>query len=176
MEINVNLSKKSIEEAIRELKRLKKNLENNIDSSNEQLALLGEDYLKKELSGIGTIDGNEIGEVKESVVIGENARLTWSGSQITFIEYGTGSVGKGTYNGDLPSDYAYETGRVIQRHKKNKNDPYWRYKTKDGGLSEKTYGITAQAPMLHTSYFMRNNIGKVYGKILSNGGSNNEKH
>lgn len=167
MEIDVKLSEKSINSAIRELKSLKKKLEKNIDIANNELVQLGKMQLSNELSSISDRDGNALGEIKEPVVTGENALLVWSGSQITYLEYGTGLVGQGTYSGNLPSDYRYAVGKVIQKNIREKNDPYWEY-SRD---KIKTYGIPAQAPMLKTAYFMRNNVFNVYNKILSKGGS-----
>ena len=112
--------------------------------------------------------------------IGKNkTRLTASGEEVSFSEYGTGFAGIGTYPGELPTDpiqfesagethttQGWEYLYPNEKTKRPKDDPtYWYY------AGEKTMGKEANAFMYKTAKELRDGkaaevVKKIYHEKL----------
>lgn len=168
MELDIELSKESINKALKELRKLKRNLNSNIHLAGQELAKEGCSILRDNLNSIPDQDGNALGTVYPVLAL-ENSKIFWSGPQISYLEYGTGLVGKGTYKGDLPNGYEYASGPFIKKHIASGKGAYWHYKTKEDYLI-RTEGIPAYAPMYQTAKVLRTLIPKYYKNILTKKG------
>lgn len=171
MEIDIELSKKGINQALKELRKLKKNLESNIQEAGKQLADDGANILRSKISTINRPDGNERGEVMSMTVL-ENSFIRWHGSQVQYLEFGTGVVYTkeqgGEYKGTLPNGYVYGSGAKLKANME-KGKKHWYYNKGEDGI--KTEGIPAYAPMYNTAQELRKIAPKYFDKILTKGGN-----
>lgn len=156
--IKIELSEKSINDAIKKLENYKKSLSKKNDEFVEKLAEEGIVMIRASLTGIDLNgDGWSYNADKESISSGSvsSMRINLSGERILFIEFGAGvtysqpqhpkagefGYGPGTYPG---------FGRGL--------DPNgWTY-TADDGTRKHTYGNQAYAPAWNASVQMRNKI------------------
>ena len=161
MEISVDLSKRSLNAAIRQLKQLKKSLPDKIERKNQQLVEEGKNILDTNISNIPNFDGNDKG-MTFGTAVDLNAKIEWQGEQVQFLEFGTGIVGsRQAYEGELPPGWEYGKGKYSGRHE----DGHWHY-SKNGGEPILTYGIPAYAPMLHASEELKTKIAEIYKGLL----------
>lgn len=114
-----------------------------------------------------------------SEVNGNQAYIFAEGEQIAYLEYGTGYVGKGTYEGNLPPatqvitfidafgypmhtngwEYYYDNPRT-------KRMGGWFYSDDDGELHF-TEGDKAQAQMWQTAQHLRENAPNIINQVLA---------
>lgn len=171
MEIELDLSKESINNAINELKKLRKNLESNIQEAGYLLAEDGGNILRSNINTIDRLDGNDKGTV-EVVSSLEISNIFWSGSQVKYLEFGTGVVYTeeqgGEYKGTLPNNYVYGSGAKLKANLE-KGKKHWYYGKGEDGI--KTEGIPAYAPMYNTAQELRKIAPKYFDKILTKGGN-----
>lgn len=161
MEIRVELSKRGLKSAIRQLKQLNKSLPDKIERKNQQLVEEGKNLLDVNISNIPNFDGNDKG-ITFGTAVDLNGKIEWQGEQVQFLEFGTGVVGRQqSYEGELPPGWEYGKGKYSGRHE----DGHWHY-SKNGGEPILTYGIPAYAPMLHASEELRTKIPEIYKGLL----------
>ena len=139
----------------------------NFKSAMEEICVKASDYAESRYSYYG----------HSSITVsysnkGKRATIYAKGTAIAFFEFGTGEVGEGTYNGELPQsgvpittkwDYYY----LPSEHKGEKNNQLgWKW----GRAFIR--GIEAEAEMWDTAQFIKRESGKImqdYFKKISGG-------
>lgn len=77
--------------------------------------------------------------------------VIWSGPQVPYLEYGTGTVGDGTYPGPMPSSYHYGNEHFAEWD----GQDYWIFEDEEIGHSVWSAGWAAYAPMWNTANWYR---------------------
>lgn len=175
--IKVSLSKSSIDDAIRYVQFMKRNLSINTSLF---IGLLQEQGISVISSIIGEVPEKE----KGNTTIGKSdierlggdrykASIFISGDKILFIEFSAGI----TYGTDsfetLPNNPSYGSGYGMGTYNPDsdnwKNPDGWWYKDKNSGKYEKSLGNKAYAPMFNADKSMRDAIQLAARLAFGNG-------
>ena len=177
-EMKVNLSQKSIKEAIQKLKSFKENSKSLEEKILNDIAEEGLDEINSSLSN----SNFEFSERVTAFSRVENGRaeIGIQGNQAIYEEYGTGTVGKMNPHQEKPDfldDYNYNTianGGTIRKNKSIKSNAssegipvgelYWTYKF--NGQKIYTQGRPAGAHVYKASKRIKENIKKIIAKRL----------
>ncbi|MEG0138200.1 MAG: hypothetical protein RR708_04375 [Bacilli bacterium] len=159
-EIKCELSVKSINDAIKEIKEYKAKVNKDIKSIPKLLAKVGLDKLNTEISSISDTDGNDLGNA--SIEYGDNySRIYHIGKQVYFLEFGTGYIGKD--NPHVKSylmKKGYATGQMIGEN------GLWSYYNKNGELIS-TQGIPAQMQVYETAVHIKYVCNDIIKELIS---------
>lgn len=131
------LSKKELDKAIEELKNYKKELNEKIDLFVKKLAEKGVEIAKDKVSIYQAIDSGKLLdsiELKEGDIIKNGAcYYVYTGCEYaSFVEFGTGVMGEGTYSHNMPEDinWNYASGQHVFTTKDGRTG--WYYPTNEG--------------------------------------------
>lgn len=142
--VSVSLGSSDIKRLARQMKRFQNRLKRT-DFADEMLAEVTED-LRAEVGRIPDLDGNY-----DSTTIDYFEPLglvSWRGSQITFLEFGTGAKGASQpYQGTMPADYSPDPTLYE-----------WIYQDRKTMQAELSEGLTPQAPMYKTALKARRDL------------------
>ena len=167
MNIVINLSKESVESAIRQLTEYRDSLNDKNALFVQKLAELGIPIIENKIDE-STGDADKYYDTQIEVTSHgdySEAVLTVSGSDILFIEFGSGIH----YNPTDPEhagEFGYGVGTYPgQTHAFDPNG--WWYTDKDGA-SRHSYGQKATSPMLQASHEIIENIRKIAREVYGN--------
>lgn len=170
LEINIELSEKSIDEAIKKIREYEQSLALKNERFVNQLCEEGIPEIENSFSNIYTDDPNldttHINDIRingfQNLTVGE---LETTASEITFIEFGTGVSYNGQAGGS-PHPKGKEMGMTIggygQGHGKRSS---WTYESPNGEFV-RTKGIKAAMPMYNASTAMRRKIISVARNVF----------
>ena len=170
-EIKVDvLSRKSVMEAKNQIRQYKKDLENKLERFANRLKSEGFQILNLRVTNIPPVYR---GDTTPDVVInktGKNSyeiRLSISGSECTFVEFGTGVTFNGA-KGSSPHPKGAELGMTIGNYGKGQGAKSngWFFRNKYGDI-EHTYGIPMQAPLYYTSKEIKQKIKSIALEVWS---------
>jgi len=162
--IKLNLSVSSIEDAIKELRQYQDKVESAPQKIAERLAQEAVQDIENTLSGITDTDGNKIGETGYER-IGSKTVVYNRGSQVKFIEFGTGIVGKSNSHPQAGQvGWQYDVGKRIYTSKTGKR--IWKYYDKIKGHWRTTSGMPAQMQVLKAALKIRRRIKEVAKEVL----------
>lgn len=129
-----------------------------------RLAEIGADAIQQNIAGITDLDGNAPGTVSVDVK-GTQATVSQTGSQVAYLEYGTGEQGAASPNPvAVKAGWHYGSGKNI-RHMKN-GKMMWRYYDRLHGHYRITNGIPAQKQVFRAALTMRDSITEVAKEAL----------
>lgn len=138
----------------------KPNLNNKIGEILERLCKLGEDYARSLYNASEiTIEWGYTNSEKTK------ATITASGTKIAYLEFGTGERGRGSYEGNLPTqDISFYSNAYQQDVTVNG----WTYSyAHELGLSDKKVaGFSAQAQMWKTAQYLRTQFVKIAREVV----------
>ncbi|WP_165170691.1 HK97 gp10 family phage protein [Adlercreutzia sp. ZJ242] len=161
MKISLGLSAESVKAAARRLDEYAEKLEGKSEELCLRLAEAGVDaavsHVRKDTGELaGGIRFEKSGD-KEYLVVSE-------GEYATFVEFGTGVVGQGTYPGNLPAGWGYDERRTPAAH--DSADPTrWYYRDRNGE-TRSTRGQTANAYMAASAEEMRQAILEIAREVF----------
>jgi hypothetical protein len=87
------------------------------------------------------------------------------GGHAAFVEFGTGVVGAGTYEGELPADWDYDLRETPEAH--DPNDPTAWYYYDEDGIRHKTRGQKAASYMAKSSEEMRQKVLEIAKEVYA---------
>ena len=160
--VTFSLSSASVREAIAQLERYRDGLPAKLE---RMLARLSEEGVAAAVAVVP----EDTGELRSSIesrregprrylVVAENGHAA-------FVEFGTGVVGQGTYPGELPKGWGYDTRRTPEAH--DPADPtLWYYYDRDGDL-RCTRGRVASGYMLAASEEMRRKVLEIAREVFA---------
>lgn len=160
------LSRKSVLHAKREVLRYKKDLEQKFEKFVNELKNTGFDILNAKISAIPPVYR---GDIVPHVELGGSQgkytiKLIISGSDVAFVEFGTGITFNGSA-GSSPHPKGAEMGMLIGEYGKKKGaKPTGWFFTNQYGDVEHTYGIPMQAPLFFTSKELKEKIESIAQK------------
>ena len=161
MKIQVGLSEASIKAAIKQVNAYSKSMDKKCDELCRRLAEIGvEAAIAHAPIGIGNLVSGihlEKHGDKDYLVVS-------SGDKVGFIEFGTGVVGEGTYQGNLPDNYKYDQRWTPEAH--DPNDPTLWYYYDERGKRHSTRGQKAKGYMAAASEEMRNKVLEVAKEVF----------
>jgi hypothetical protein len=170
-EITFNpLSISDIQKATEELIEYKKELNEKIDIFVKKLAEKGVEMAKDKITSYQAID---TGELLDSITLKEGDIIK-SGScyyiytdceYASFVEFGTGVLGEGTYIADFPDDISwdYASGTCVFTRKDGKTG--WYYPTKDGKYRF-TQGYPSRPFMTETAIMLSMDIVDIAKEVF----------
>ncbi|HEX3038153.1 MAG TPA: hypothetical protein VHO94_04070 [Oscillospiraceae bacterium] len=130
----------------------------------EQLAEIGAEAIQQNIAGITDLDGNAPGVVSKSAS-GSTATVSQTGSQIAYLEYGTGAQGATAPHPQASQvGWQYGSGKNIRQMKNGK--AMWRYYDKLKGHYRITDGLPAQKQVFRAALTMRDSIAEVAKEAL----------
>lgn len=168
--IKVPLSASGIEELVKKLTQLKKDLKKASEKSVEDMAELCEKQIINNYAASPYTDGNDDAKfVKEKD--GKKIIVGVQGSQVLYREFGTGTEGLNAPH-PIKSKYnlkGYNSGEKIRVNSKN-GELYWIYKDKSGNAVY-TQGIPAGKEVYNAAVILKGKklsiIKKRVGEALS---------
>lgn len=133
--------------------------------SEEFCRRLGEIGLDTALTHV-KIDTNALAAGISVQRIGEADYLVVSvGGHAAFVEFGTGVVGAGTYEGELPADWDYDLRETPEAH--DPDDPTAWYYYDDDGTLHKTRGQKAASYMAKSAEEMRQKVLEIAKEVYA---------
>lgn len=158
---SLGLSADSIKRAVNELQAYKDGLSQKCDELSLGLAKTGKNAAMAAVPSDTAELANSIQYEHEGT--GKYSLFT-ENEYAAFVEFGTGVVGEGTYPGDLPNGWDYDTRRTPQAH--DANDPTrWYYYDKNG-KRRSTRGQEGSAFMLQAAETMRQQKNKLAREVF----------
>ena len=141
--IDIELSASSIEAAIRELESYANSFDAKVDLFMARLAEYGVQCARDNLWMNGTIPtkGIPISSSLRAQKEGDGWIVVTDSEHAAFVEFGTGFVGQGTYSGELPPGYSYNTMNSPEYHDVD-NPDRWHFWV--NGVEYTTEGQEAQ--------------------------------
>lgn len=168
-DINMRLSTSSINQAIREIKKYKRNLEKKNKLFVQRLAEVGIPVIDQTIEGQGdssTIHGTAIR------VTGKNGTVTGflavSGEDILFWEFGAGV----RYNDGEAHPKAKEFGMGVGTYPGQTHVPvpgFWYYKPEGSDTYVRSYGTEATMPVYKASLEIRKQMNQIAREVFGNG-------
>lgn len=160
--VRVELSRESIRAALDEVRAYRGSLPSRLEELLQRLCEEG-------VAAAVAVVPEDTGELAASIRLerrGERDFLVVADcGYAAFVEFGTGVVGQGTYQGDLPAGWGYDERRTPQAH--DPIDPtYWYYYDRDGEL-RRTRGQRASGFMLAASEEMRGKVSGIAREVFS---------
>ena len=168
--IDMTLDARSINKAIREIRKLQTDLKDAMQGLVEELAKQGAEIAKINVSQLGAVD---TGALMASIGHGafdpaSRTAIIYAGSYYAcFVEFGTGIVGKKNRHPGLNSmqDFAVmgENGTLYTEYDTNRHgNNVWFYKPVGGTKYLWTRGMKAR-PFMYNTYVELSDIAKHYG-------------
>jgi hypothetical protein len=118
-----------------------------------RLATEAKTNIEVNLQAIPDLDGNEIGVVDISE-LGNTSRVSNAGSQVAYLEFGTGAKGGAARHiGAAEAGYVYGSKLV------------WFY-TKDGKHSIPSHGLPPQSQVLNAAHVARSRVPSVTAAVI----------
>lgn len=172
--IKINLSEKSVKDAIREIEEYKKDL---AAKSQEIAQRLAEEGVQIACANITSLDavftGELLSSIHEECVDDSEERSVWAvvadSDHAMFVEFGTGIVGASSpYIGDFPSDvtWSYASGKTIRQLADGRYG--WFYPADDGQWYF-TEGMPSRPFMYHTANELMDMVVRVAKEVFENG-------
>ena len=157
--IVIELSEDSLDNALAELKDYQDNLKKKMDEVCERLAKIGAEEARRIVSQVDPMEGNTDVTIDTHPI--ENGwAITASGSDVYFVEFGTGDMATSTHGFDV--SVPVEPGSWSREHgQKYSVNGYWWY---NGQQLTETYSY---APMFRADRIIRDNIKKVAEEVFS---------
>lgn len=152
---NIPLSVGALKQLERQLNRLAKDLPDDIATMvNVAAAEEAAKVVRRNVATISNLDGNyDGGENPEATVVvrvgykGRSQSVVWQGSQIAYLEFGTGAAGASNpYQGIAIGATGYTPDPTKDE---------WAYLDTKSGKAEISHGIPPYAPMYNASVEMR---------------------
>lgn len=151
------LSTESLKAMIQELQKYRDGIESKCDELCRRLAEIGVSAAVSKIEGryvtgelASSISFQRVGEA-EYLVIADN-------DHAAFVEFGTGVVGDGSYQGELPSNWEYDVN--------NHGDDGWWY-LHDDGTYWWTAGQTGKGYMASAAEEMRQQVLKIAKEVFA---------
>ena len=169
--ITINLSQKSIQDAISQIKAYQNDLTYKCQLLAEKLAENGVEIARLQLADLDAIFTTELissvhAEYKGSVKGGGIWAVVAGTDHAMFVEFGTGIVGKRSpYPGKLPDgiDWRYASGKTIRQLADGRYG--WFYQD-DGGEWWFTEGMSSRPFMYYTSIQLRDIVVKTAREVF----------
>ena len=157
--IELKLSVSGCNQALKELEKYRKDFEKNLDELCRRLAELGAEEARRIISMVDPMEGNTDVEISTHPI--ENGwAITASGSDVYFVEFGTGDMATSTHGFDV--SVPVEPGSWSREHgQKYSVNGYWWY---NGQQLTETYSY---APMFRADRIICENIKKVSEEVFS---------
>ena len=156
--ITVELSVDGCTKALKTLEKYKEDIKPKLDEVCRRLAELGAEEARPILATVDPMEGNTDATVSTRKL--ENGwAITMSGSDVYFIEFGTGDMATSTHGFDVsvpvkPGSWSVEHG---QRYSEN---GYWWY---NGQMLTETYSY---APMFRADRIIRDNVRRISKEVF----------
>lgn len=156
--IEIPLSVAGCNKALKELEKYRKEIKPKLDEVCRRLAELGAEEARRILGTVDPMEGNT--DVAVSTHKIENGwAISMSGSDVYFIEFGTGDMATSTHGFDVsvpvePGSWSVEHG---QRYSEN---GYWWY---NGQMLTETYSY---APMFRADRIIRDNVRRISKEVF----------
>lgn len=156
--ITIELSVAGCDKALKELEKFQKEIKPKLDEVCRRLAELGAEEARRILGNVDPMEGNT--DVAVSTRKIENGwAITMSGSDVYFIEFGTGNMATSTHGFDVsvpvkPGSWSIEHGQKFSE------DGYWWY---NGQMLTETYSY---APMFRADRIIRENVRKISKEVF----------
>lgn len=164
--ININLSKKSIDDAIKQLNQYKDDLERKNQIFIDRLAKIGLTTVQQTMESIpGEEKGSYYTEIinnSEGDIAGAAIRL--SGDQVLFLEFSAG-ITFGTNSYPLPSGDKYGMGTYPG--KGHWDSPYGWWYIDENGNKHHSYGNRAYMPMYHAEQAIVMAVQQIAREVFS---------
>ena len=158
--IILELSAASCTKALKELKSYKRDIEKKLDEVCRRLAELGAEEARRIAAMVDPMEGNT--DITISTHKIENGwAITASGSDVYFIEFGTGDMATSTHG--FEPDVPVYPGSWSERHEQrySNSDPHhWWY---NGQMLTETYSY---APMFRADRAIRENLRRVEKEVF----------
>lgn len=163
-DFKADLSVSSLDQLLSDLKDYKKKVDAAPNKIAESLAQVGAESIQETLSEITNQDGNALGEV--GIAETETGlRVYNEGSQIAFLEYGTGEQGAADSHPLAgKAGWKYGSGPKIRKMKNGKR--MWRYWDHLRGHWRITNGIPAQMQVFTAAQKMRDRLVEIARGVL----------
>ena len=162
MKITMELSAKSVGEAIKQLRQYEKHLDEKVDELCRRLAEEGVEAAKANVP----VDTGWLQSGISVERVGDKDYLVVSaGKYAAFVEFGTGVVGQGSYAGELPSGYTYNDGQTPAAHDPMDPDAWFYYDAY--GVRRRTKGHAAQPYMLDTAEYIRASVMEIAKEVFA---------
>lgn len=160
--VKMTLDPKSISDGIKELKAIRRNINNKLDVFVETLVQGGVKIAS--LCVASTSGDSDLPDVDYEINDeGDIIRATISlvGHDALFVEFGAGIAYNTGKQHPLASEFGYGPGTFPSEHPPNKaiNPGYWYYSDRDsagGKVSKKSIGTEASMPLYHAAENVRN--------------------
>lgn len=164
------LSLKDIQKATQELTKYKNDLNEKIDLFVKKLAQKGVEIAKDKVSIYQAIDTGKLLDsitLKEGDIIKNGAcyYIYTDCEYASFVEFGTGVMGEGTYSHDMPEgvDWDYASGPCVFTTIDGRTG--WYYPTKDGGYRF-TQGQPSRPFMTETAIMLSMQVLEVAKEVF----------
>lgn len=145
------------------LKRYKKAID--VEKIYTIVGNVGEDIAKEEYSNSG-VSPNSISHTVDNNTV----EIIASGEHLAFTEFGTGVVGEGSYQGNLPNasmKLQFESPKGVQQSTDGWEYNYRAKQSKEKGETIKDWkGFPAKAQMFNTSQRLQNELGENIRKFV----------
>lgn len=163
MKLSISLDPTSISQAISQLQEYQRSFESKLDELCRRLAEIG---LETAVAAVPV----DTGDLKSSIFMERRGNAEYvvvaDNDHAAFVEFGTGVVGQGTYDGELPSSWGYDQRRTPTAH--DPLDPTaWYYRNPNTGIVHKTRGHAAQPYMLPASEAMRQSVMAIAKEVFA---------
>lgn len=167
--IKCSLNRKSIQDAIDQLKVYQTELNNKNELFVKRLSELGLEVVQTTMESIPDEEkGSYYTEIiydKQGNIIGSSIRL--SGNNVLFIEFSAG-ITYGTNDYPLPSGNSYGMGTYPSKKEKSDWDsPNGWWYTDESGQSHHSYGNRAYMPMYHAEQAIVIAVRKIAKEVFS---------
>lgn len=151
MRVSLGLSRESVRAAIDQLERYSTDIDRRLDRLCRELVELGCEVAVRNVP----VDTGDLKSDIRTERRGEAAYLVIvTNDHAAFVEFGTGVVGQGTYEGQLPASWGYDERRTPEAH--DPIDPtIWYYRDPADGEVHWTRGRRAAHYMLRADEAMR---------------------
>lgn len=160
-EFKAKLSVSSLDKLLSKLREYQKKVEQAPARIVENLADFGEKQIQQGIQGVTDKDGNYLAKAG-SYVFGDAGLAYMEGEQSSFLEYGTGVVGKNSPHPQAnEAGWQYNTGKTI-----NPRTGDWSYWDAVKGKYVHTKGIPAQMPVFNAALEMRGQVAKAAKEAL----------
>lgn len=160
--IRLELSTESINKAIKEIEEYRNKLPLRIETFLRRLAEIGVDaaiaYVPVDTGELQSGIYLERKSDKEYLVVADS-------DHAAFVEFGTGVIGEGSYKGELPDGWDYDTRATPSAHD-SKDPTIWYYIDPQSGEVKSTRGQRASNYMFMASAAMRQNIINVAREVF----------
>lgn len=161
-ELRVELSTESVARARDEVRRYAESLPDRFDELCSRLAEVGVEAAAAHVK----VDAGRLQSDISARRLGKGHWLVLSvGDYAAFVEFGTGVVGDGTYEGDTPPGWQYDSRQTPEAH--DPDDPtLWYYYDEEGRLRS-TRGQAASSYMAKAAEEMRQKVLPIAKEVFA---------